>query len=321
MSRYSRQELLPEVGGQGQERLANTHMLVIGAGGLAASCLPLLAGAGVGTLSIVDGDTVEGSNLHRQTLFRETDIGSSKADCAAQYCQALNSEIIVASYSTNVAPSNVTELIADADIILDCADSYAASYLLNDHCLATGKPLISASALAFSGYVGGFCGHAPSLRAVFPNAPQNAQNCATAGVIGPLVSVLGAQQAQMAINHVLEIDPSPLGMISHYDAKTLQTRSFRFDSATEPETIFSFISPSDVKDDDLVLELRNETEAPSPIHANAKRVKPDDIGHLVLPKTGRIAIGCATGLRAWRAAEKLQPKWQGEISLLAASIT
>lgn len=319
MSRYARQTQLPEVGPEGQARLSSARVLVVGAGGLAAPVLPFLSGAGVGRITIVDGDSVDLSNLHRQTLFSESDCGRPKAEIAASRCRALNAEIDVIGHKQSLTSVNSAGLVAQADVILDCADSYAASYTLSDTCLAQGKPLISASVLGLSGYVGGFCGGAPSLRALFPDAPDSGASCATAGVLGPVVGAVGAMQAQMALNLILGLAPSPLGQMVQYDGRTLRSSSFRFDDAPEPNSCFRFLSASQLTDEDQIIELRSVVEAACPAHPNAKRVTPENV-NVVDPNQGkRLALCCATGLRAWRAAEQIQPNWPGEIVLVAAS--
>ena len=319
MSRYARQIIMPEVGAEGQARLSSARVLVVGAGGLAAPVLPLLAGAGVGRITIMDGDTFDLSNLHRQTLFTEADCGQLKAEIAAQRCRALNGEIDVVSRNQTLTSENVTTIVAQSDLILDCADSYAASYTLSDTCLAQGKPLISASVLGMSGYVGGFCGGAPSLRALFPDAPDSAASCATAGVLGPVVATIGTMQAQMALNLILGIEPSPLGQLVRYDARTLRSSGFRFDDAPEPTSCFRFLSASHLSDDDQIIELRNRDEAPTPAHPKARRISSDSLHEIETKQGKRLALCCATGLRAWRAAERIQPDWPGEIVLVAAS--
>ncbi len=322
MSRYARQTILPEVGSRGQRRLAAARMLAVGAGGLAAPALPLLAGAGIGHLTIMDGDAVEISNLHRQTLFTEADVGQSKATAAAARCRALNSDITVNALPCPLNPANAEEHAAAADVVLDCADSYAASYLLSDACLTAGTPLISASATGAEGYVGGFCGSAPSLRAVFSEVPDSGANCATAGVLGPVVGILGAMQAQMALNFVLRTEPSPLGQFTRFNGISMRTASFRFDGAAEPETFFRFAGAAQLRDTDLIFDLRDAAEAPDPIDPRARRSSPDGIKTLLADrrpgKSARLALCCATGLRAWRAAEAVQPCWSGEIILVAA---
>ena len=146
-------------------------------------------------------------------------------------------------------------------MILDCADSYAASYILSDTCLAQGKPLISASVLGLAGYVGGFCGGAPSLRALFPDAPDSGASCATAGVLGPVVGAVGAMQAQMALNLILGLQPSPLGQMIQYDGRTLRSTGFRFDDAPEPTRCFRFVSASQLTADDQIIDLRDDSRS------------------------------------------------------------
>ncbi|SIO11061.1 HesA/MoeB/ThiF family protein [Vannielia litorea] len=316
MSRYARQMILPEVGAEGQRRLAEARVLVVGVGGLAAPVLPLLAGAGVGHLTIVDGDRVALSNLHRQTLFSEADCGRAKAVVAGERCRAINGEITVEPVVDRLTPANAPELVGRCDVVLDAADSYAVSYLLSDLCLARTIPLISASVLGLGGYVGGFCGTAPSLRAVFPTAPDSGARCETAGVLGPVVGVIGACQAQMTLNWLLAMQPSPLGQMVQYDGRSLRAISFRFDTAPEPDIAFRFVAASDLRDRDRIVDLR---EGAPPLHPQARRLSVEGIA-ADLPAPGtRLALCCATGLRAWRAAEAIKPIWPGEIVLVAAS--
>lgn len=316
MTRYTRQIILPEVGETGQARLTRARVLVVGAGGLAAPALPLLAGAGVGSITIIDGDNVALSNLHRQTLFTQADCGRPKAETAAERCVKINSDIAAEARADRLTPANAPDLIAQADLVLDCADSYAVSYLLSDLCRDQAKPLISASALGLEGYVGGFCGGGPSLRAVFPDAPDSGASCATAGVLGPVVGIIGAMQAQMALNVLLGVTPSSMGQLVTLNARSLTTSTFRFETAPEPATSFPFVALSQLCADDLIIELRSKDETPVPIHPAARRLDPTRITEISAP---RVALCCATGLRAWRAAETLHQTWPGKIVLVAAS--
>lgn len=319
MSRYARQMILPEVGADGQVALTTAHVLVIGAGGLAASALPLLAGAGVGQITIVDSDTVELSNLHRQTMFTEGDQDKPKAEVAAARCQAINGEIAVEAVTVKLSPANAPTLLEDVTLVMDCADSYAVSYTLSDLCLAQNIPLITGSALALSGYAAGVCGGAPSLRALFPEAPESGASCATAGVMGPVVALIGAMQAQMALATLMGHQPGPLGQMVQFDAKTMRSAPFRFDAAPEPDTAFGFVAPEMLGERDTIVELRGTEEAPEPTHPDAIRLLPDQLNESLPIAEGRLALCCATGLRSWRAAETIQEIWPGEIVLVAAS--
>ncbi|MEM7268710.1 MAG: HesA/MoeB/ThiF family protein [Pseudomonadota bacterium] len=324
MSRYERQVILPEIGPSGQKALGRAHAVVVGAGGLGAPVIQYLAGAGVRALTIVDPDYVDESNLHRQTIFQESDIGEPKAYAAANFAVSLNSKVSPGPIMEAINPDNVEMLIEDTDVVLDCADSFAASYILSDTCHVLKKPLISASALRFSGYAGGFCGGAPSLRAVFPDLPQSTETCATAGVSGPVVGVLGSLQAQMALAVLLGMEPSPLGRLITFDAATYAFGGFRFDDAPEPQgRRFTFVSAGDISPHDFVAELRPETEAPTPAALHAKRLNAANFTKAgPRPANGQRAVMCCrSGLRAWAAAENLSRHWDGEIALVAMGDT
>ncbi len=320
MSRYARQTCLPGMGDAGQARLAAAHVLVVGAGGLGAPVLQYLVGAGVGRLTLVDGDRVALSNLHRQTLFREDDIDRPKVDAARDTLRRLNTDCAIRTHAAPLDPANAPALVAGADLVLDCADSFAASYTLSDTCLAAGVPLISASALGFQGYVGGFCGGAPSLRAVFPDLPERAASCATAGVMGPVVGMIGAAQAQMALACLAGLAPSPLGQVLTFDMQGFRSGGFRFDGAPEPTPDLRFIAPGQIAPGDYVVDLRGQDEAPLPVSPQAQRLSVADFarpGHLPGPDQ-RAVFACRSGLRAWQAATHLRAHWPGEIALVAA---
>ncbi len=295
MSRHARQTILPEVGLEGQARLARAHVLVIGAGGLGSPALMYLVGAGVGRLTVMDPDRVEATNLHRQPIHAGRE-GWGKAHSAATFAAALDPAVAVQAVPKALTPTNAPALVAGADLVLDCADSFAVSYTLSDACHAAAVPLISASALGLSGYCGGFCASAPSLRALFPDLPDRAANCATAGVLGPVVGMLGAMQAQMALAALLGLAPSPLGQLVTL-GPGLRWGGFRFDTAPEPAGGLRFIAASQIAPGDLVVDLRDEA---------AQTVTPDALRALPgqLPP-GRLVIACRSGLRAWRAAQPL----------------
>lgn len=317
MTRYARQMILPEIGAMGQARLAQAHVLVVGAGGLGCPALQYLAGAGVGQITIVDPDHVEESNLHRQPLYKMADVGMAKVTAACTHLRAANPNIQLYTHICPLDPANGPQLVEGSHLVIDAADSYAVSYTLSDICLASGTPLISASVLEQSGYVGAFCGAAPSLRAVFPDLPEGDATCASAGVMGPVVGMLGAMQAQISLQILLGFDPSPLGLMVSLDMKTLHFNRFSFVDAKEPSDHFPFISVHDLATTDKVIELRGEIEAPVSIHPTAKRL---DFGALNrLPRSKhRTVLICHSGLRAWRAAELLRERGHENLALLAA---
>ena len=314
MTRYARQMILPEIGEAGQAKLARARVLVVGAGGLGVPVLQYLAGAGVGQITLVDGDVVATHNLHRQPLYRMDQIGQPKVQAAEQALAALNPDVTVTCVPQMLDPATAPALVDAADLVLDCADTFAASLTLSDICRDTGTPLITASALARAGYVAGCCGSAPSLRAIFPDLPERSATCATAGVMGPVVGAIGALQAQMALSVLLDLTPSPLGQMVSLDATTWRMGGFRFDGAPEPAAPLTFIARSQIRADDLLIDLRTEA---APFCAAARHVAPDAMAAFNPPDDTRVVLACTTGLRAQNAGTTLQTRWPGEIALLA----
>lgn len=317
MNRYARQIALPEFGIAAQERLAVAHVLVVGAGGLAAPVLQYLVGAGVGRITLMDGDDVALSNLHRQTLFRMADIGRPKADVSAEHMAALNPDCTISAVLEPLTPLNAPDQVAQVDLVLDCADSFAASYILSDNCLTAGTPLISASIVGTSGYTGGFCGGAPSLRAVFPDLPDRLGSCDADGVLGPAVGVVGSLQAQMAIAILAGIEPDPLGQLVTFEAIGHRFGGFRFDGAPEPEGGFGFIAADQITPGDWVIDLRAVDEVGPPL-PHALRLGVAEFDHpKIRPEAARAVLACRSGLRSWQAATRLRRYWDGEIALIA----
>lgn len=226
--RYARQTILPEIGPAGQQRLARSSVLCIGAGGLGCASLPYLAAAGVGRIAIIDHDHVDLSNLHRQVLFTEVDIGRPKAEAAAERLRAINGEITIDAITARLDVDNVERLFTAADVIIDGSDNYATKYLAADAALKFGRPLVYASATGMEAMVTVFEPAAgPCLRCLFPQAPSGwVPNCAEAGVLGPLVGATGAIQAAEAIklltgNATLE---SLSGRLWLMDAREMSSR-------------------------------------------------------------------------------------------------
>ncbi len=319
--RYSRQTVLPEVGTAGQARLRGASVLMVGAGGLGSAVLQYLCAAGVGRLVIVDHDRVEESNLHRQPIYRMSDVGTLKAQAAREALLGANPEVRVEAVCERLTPVNAARLVATVDLVVDAADSFAVTYIVSDECQRAGKPLISASVLGLSGYVGGFCGGAPSYRAVFPEMPRQAGSCATAGVLGTAVGVMGTLQAHMVISLLLELQPAVLGQLVTVDFRTLRFGGFSFAGAREPSgAVLPFIAADQVDSTDLVIDLRSLAEAPvSPIAA-ALRIDVDAVEGSAgreLPAAPRIVLCCRTGVRAWRAARALQKQGRANLALIA----
>src|SRR5689334_12974417 len=157
MERYARQVALPEIGEEGQRRIGRATVLVVGAGGLGCAVLPYLCAAGVGHVIVVDHDVVEESNLHRQPLYRMSDLGRRKADASRAVLASLNPHVEIEAVVERLTPENARTLVERADIVVDAADRFAVTYILSDECARVGKPLVSASVIGLDGYAGVFC--------------------------------------------------------------------------------------------------------------------------------------------------------------------
>ena len=316
--RYIRQSVLAEVGAEGQARLAAARVLVAGAGGLGCAVLEYLCAAGVGRIEVLDPDRVELSNLHRQPLYRMSDLGAPKATVAAASLAALNPEVSIRGVVERLTPLNASEWCAGADLVVDAADSLALTYILSDECQRRRIPLVSASVLGLAGYAGVFCGGAPSYRAVFPQMPQSAGSCALNGVLGSAVGVLGTLQAHLTLAQLLQLTPPVLGRLVSVDLATLRFGGFDFSGAREPAgPQLRFIAPEQVLESDVVIDLRSLEEAPVSALARAQRLTVEQVPEQSLPEGVRVVLCCRSGIRAWRAACSLLAREVRDVVLVA----
>jgi len=193
LERYARHIVLPQVGGVGQRKLKAASVAVIGAGGIGSAVIPALAGAGVGKLIIIDSDVVELGNLHRQPLYRERDIGYSKADLALQFVHRLNRFVEARPVQERIGRDNARALLSDHDLVIDGSDNFATRLAVSDACVELGIPLLSAAAVQFQGQVGLFRG-APCYRCFVGDAfdTDDCDNCAELGVLGALTATIGS---------------------------------------------------------------------------------------------------------------------------------
>ena len=221
MSRYARQTILPEVGIEGQQKLTNASVLVVGAGGLGSPVLLYLAAAGVGRLGIIDADKVDVTNLQRQVIYVTEDEGKSKAETAAKRLSALNPEINIDTYPVWLSKDNALEIFFQYDIVVDGSDNFATRYLVNDACVILNKPLVFGSIFKFEGQVSVFnYKGGPTYRCLFPEAPAAGEvpNCSEIGVIGVLPGIIGTLQANEVIKIILEKGDVLSGVLYMYDA-------------------------------------------------------------------------------------------------------
>lgn len=233
INRYARHILLPEVGGVGQEKLMAARVLVVGAGGLGSPLLLYLAAAGIGTLGIVDDDTVDLTNLQRQIVHATASVGRPKVESAAETLAAVNPEVRVVPHKTRLTADNAAELISGYDIVADGTDNFATRFLINDACYFARKPLVAGAILRFAGQVFTFKayeeGDVPCYRCIFrePPPPGSVPTCAEAGVMGALCGLIGSAQATEVIKEILGIGESLAGSLLVVDALSTTFRKIR----------------------------------------------------------------------------------------------
>jgi adenylyltransferase/sulfurtransferase len=219
--RYSRQIVIPQIQESGQERIRNAKVLCIGAGGLGSPALMYLAAAGVGTIGIVDFDTVDETNLHRQILYGQSDIGKKKVDVAKSKIEESNPLVSVTTYPVRVNPSNVLEIMAGYDIVIDATDNFATRYLINDAAVLLNKPYVWGSVNRFDGQAAVFWSTlGPCYRCLHPEppAPGTVQNCADAGVLGVLCASIASIQVNEVIKAITGIGELQIGKLMIYEA-------------------------------------------------------------------------------------------------------
>lgn len=222
IDRYARHLVLPEIGEHGQEKLLNARVLVIGAGGLGSPLLLYLAAAGVGTLGIVDDDTVDLSNLQRQVLHDTANLGMAKVESARRRIAEINPEVKVETHSMRLSPDNALDLIARYDLVADGSDNFPTRYLANDACYLAKKTLVSAAIMRFDGQLSTFKAHdgkTPCYRCLFgPQPGDPKESCADVGVLGALAGTLGALQANEVVKEILDIGTSLAGSLVLFDS-------------------------------------------------------------------------------------------------------
>ena len=230
--RYSRHLLLDEIGIEGQQKLLDAAVLVIGCGGLGAAALPFLAAAGVGRLMIADDDTIDDTNLQRQTAFCEADIGQSKAEVLQGRLNALNSRTQISALNERLSEARLLELVQSVDLVLDCCDNFATRQAVNRACVAARTPLVSGAAVRFEGQVAVYrpdLPGTPCYACLFDGESANAGACAVFGVFSPLVGIIGTTQAAEALKLLMGIGANASGELLLYDALANEWQRLAFD--------------------------------------------------------------------------------------------
>jgi molybdopterin/thiamine biosynthesis adenylyltransferase/rhodanese-related sulfurtransferase len=250
--RYSRHTLLPEVGVEGQLKLLNSKVLLVGAGGLGSPAALYLAAAGVGTLGLVDDDAVDESNLQRQVIHSTDRVGTPKTESARITIESLNPDVDVIEHPTRLDASNVIEILRDYDVIVDGADNFPTRYLLNDASVRLRKPVVSASILGFEGQTSTFSPYeGPCYRCLYPVPPpaELAPSCGAAGVLGVMAGVMGLLQANEVIKLVVGIGEPLIGRLLIYDS--LGTRFTELKVRRDPDCPICGEDAEEIPDSEL----------------------------------------------------------------------
>ncbi|WP_140985692.1 HesA/MoeB/ThiF family protein [Asticcacaulis tiandongensis] len=224
LDRYARHIVLKEIGGAGQMRLKAAKVLLIGAGGIGAPASLYLAAAGVGTLGLIDDDTVSLSNLQRQVIFRTDDIDTPKVEAAATHLKALNPHTAVITHNLRLTESNAADLIAPYDIVLDGSDTFHTRHLVNKTCIRLNKALVSAALGRFNGQVSVFTGK-PCYQCLVPDIPPDAETCERMGVVGAIAGIIGTMGALEVIKLITGAGEPLTGKLLIFDGLTMQSRT------------------------------------------------------------------------------------------------
>jgi sulfur-carrier protein adenylyltransferase/sulfurtransferase len=332
IERYSRQILIPEFGVEGQLKLKNASVLVIGCGGLGSPVLLYLTAAGIGRIGIIENDTVDSTNLQRQILFEEKHVGSKKIDAAAERISGLNQNVIIEKYSTRLNRFNALEIVEKYDLIVDGSDNFPTRYLVNDACEILNIPFVYGAIHQFEGQVSVFnFKGGVTYRDLFAKPPSSemAPNCSTAGVLGMMAGIIGSLQALEAVKIITEIGKVLSGQLLLVEALSMSFRKIKIHTNLERESIQelidyeAFCSSSNVlqnisfekfmelnKNDYQLIDVRTEAEY---LRANlgGELIPLDELESQIprIKKDKTVVFHCQSGGRSQMAIRLLQEKY------------
>lgn len=324
--RYSRQIMLPGIGEEGQRRLHAARVVVVGAGGLGTPALQMLAGAGVGVLGVIDDDRVERSNLQRQVLHGDADVGRDKVASARDALAAVNPDIDVRTHAVRLTEHNAEDLLGAYDLVLDGSDNFATRYLVDDTAARLGMPVVWGSALQLGGQLSVFwAARGYRYRDLYPDLPVSAPSCGSAGVLGPVCAVVGAQMAAEAIKLITGVGRPLLGRLAVVDALQGSMRVLSLGAAEPaPPGVITATQLRDALaagDQIAVIDVRDEDEPGSlpgavrlPLSRLEEGVRPS------VANEANVVLYCAAGVRSGRAAELLAADGFTRVRSLAGGI-
>jgi molybdopterin/thiamine biosynthesis adenylyltransferase/rhodanese-related sulfurtransferase len=315
-SRYIRQTTLPQVGNEGQEKLQKARVLVVGAGGLGNALLPYLASSGIGTIGIVDGDTVALSNLHRQVLFCEADIGKLKVDVAVSYLKKRYKNLKIQAYPYFLSSQNASDLIATYDLVVDATDERGVRYVLDDYCFKLEKPWVHASIYRFQFQVATFnVNGSGTYRCLYPEKTGETPSCSDAGVMPSTVALAGLYQANEVFKYFIAIGELLTNKLLMVDTLNLKHNFFEYENqrnqakrfTENTESAISRRSIEELAPSSLLLDVRSPEEEPHIVAENYLQIPVDQISEqLSLLKGREVGIFCQTGKRSIAALKILK---------------
>jgi len=342
-SRYARQTILPQMGSEGQEKLSEAKVLVIGCGGLGGPVLSYLAAAGVGTIGLIEFDTVSLSNLHRQIIFETKEVGQPKIEIAKQRIQTLNPDVTVLTYNTQLTSKNALEIFSEFDLIVDGSDNFPTRYLVNDACEILNKPYVYGAIHQFEGQVSvfnykGSCTYRDLYNT--PPDPETAPNCAVGGVLGPIAGVIGSMQALEAIKIICDIESPLFNEILVVEFQSMVFRKFKLTKNSERPKITALIdyeafcsskekdSFAITKDELIALEKENinlidirEPYEHEEFNIGGENIPMDEFNEENIKPNMKTILYCATGIRSKALARKLHKSTQnGDVWYLDCSL-
>lgn len=310
--RYARQLKVSGFDEQAQKLLNSARVVLIGAGGLGAPVAAQLAGAGVGEIHIVDFDQISLSNLHRQWLYSEQQVGSYKVDRLCQHLKNLNSQCTIHAHNERLTPDNVERLIQNANLVIDAADNFAASYLLSQQCAKNNIGLLTASVNQRFGYVSLLCANgAATLEDVFQQLPMTQTSCDVVGVSGPAVTTIAGLQAQAALDWLTNPTESLLGKLLYFDLRNYQTTLLNCpDARADRQQNIEFICAKDIQSSDYVIDVREAQEvcdqaADHRVDINTPLLQINPVDLTISKDINRMVFACRSGQRALNAALKV----------------
>lgn len=322
MKRYERQITLPEIGISGQQKLAEARVLVIGVGGLGCPVLQNLVAAGVGKIGIVDGDIVEESNLHRQYLYTLNDCGQQKVVVASQVVFKQNPEVKIITYSEYFTKQNCLEIVSDYQIIVDCTDSIATRYLINDVAVTKGIPMVYASVHKFEGQLSVFnYKNGPTYRCLFPENDrlEAISNCNDSGVLGVLPTIIGTMQANEVLKIILEIGEVLSGKLLLYNSLDTSFETIEIQQQTTYKNVIDFhnfsifeteLFKEVANESSLLIDIREVYEEPKLDVESIKNIPLSQLDNFIkdVDKNQKIILVCQQGNRSELAVEYLKKK-------------